>query len=479
MREDPARHVTVLQAEVPTTPVPYWLTLRRREEVEAFYAVPFVREVIAGKCLGFKVTCDCARQRGAAEKRRNIQKRPIDVFSAGRVLQLVTNHHFYAFYPALERADGTIGRWVADLDVQPGLRRILGDQRTWELRCDLSDLIARRAANVGLPPPARHFSGSRGIHIYWDLPDDPLPVEGGLVGSSDLVAAVRSVDARAGKTRSNPGAITAPAAALRKVLQALVYGATAGSAALLTESERLRLVLEGGSVLALSKNDPRYYNKVVCDVQPTVFRVFSPHLKSGMIAINLLTPAHKIRPELRNYDTLCLEAKIERVTSLARVDPGRYEEKPGRITEDQLDAAIGALVGDIAAVTKLGDLITATPPADVAYFREYYTKLMSPGRAVRRQPRIPAALWALISTTAREEEQEWPDDDDPIWLQETDPQDDVFPWEEDAAEEARGRGGAPAAPAAETQSAGGKAEEAEEADDIEEAEPEGETPLCH
>jgi hypothetical protein len=65
------------------------------------------------------------------------------------VIDLVRDKHFFAFYPAVARQDGSVGRLVIDLDVQAGVVQQLGQPGAWALACCISDELVIAARSVG------------------------------------------------------------------------------------------------------------------------------------------------------------------------------------------------------------------------------------------------------------------------------------------------------------------------------------------
>jgi hypothetical protein len=153
-------------------PMPTWLTLENKAAVVRFFSVPEVAVMIADACRGKLVTCDKMNAGTAVSKRHNIGSMPITIDTAADVLPLVDIENLGAFYPWIERQDGLIGRLVCDLDMGKGFNSLLGPQAAWRSCCAISDAITRCGTGLGFPMPARVFSGSRGIHVIWDL--DPM-----------------------------------------------------------------------------------------------------------------------------------------------------------------------------------------------------------------------------------------------------------------------------------------------------------------
>lgn len=209
---------------------------------------------------------------------------------------------------------------MIDLDVQPGVVQQLGQSGAWALACRASDELVVAARSAGFPCPARKFSGSRGIHLVWDLEPGALELDPatGFVDLPGYVAAVRQAEPKAGYLVANKDLLASPARASKVILQAVVllamHGGIAGSSFLDARERSVLAVAKTGGVLALDKGDPRADLKIIADTQPTVHRWLSPHLKSGLVSRSVVDAMGEILPEFRSYLTVVAESEIGHVT---------------------------------------------------------------------------------------------------------------------------------------------------------------------
>jgi hypothetical protein len=163
---------TLFEGKAARRPVLTWLTLAHKPDVVRFFSVPAVQDMVADACRGMMVSCDQMQDGKVDQKRRNVDGNPITILSAADVLPLVEGRDFGAFYPSIERQDGLVAHLVADLDAGAQFTGLLGPQRAWEACCGLSEVIAKGGLALGMPPAARLYSGSRGIHVAWHV--DPM-----------------------------------------------------------------------------------------------------------------------------------------------------------------------------------------------------------------------------------------------------------------------------------------------------------------
>nr|MDO8109749.1 hypothetical protein [Candidatus Sigynarchaeota archaeon] len=375
----------VFDGVAPQKPISEWLQLDKKDIVVKFFSIPRVAEAIATACDGFKVGTDQAFQGAESRKRWNVKKDvPIAITSPADVLPLVQDMGLFAFYPAIVRRDGSVGRAVVDLDAQKGLLSLVGPQRAWEFTCGVSDAIVAAGAELGFPPPARHYSGSRGLHVVWDIvPDALAPDTTGVIGMDQYLNVVKVAEEAAKSNKIEKFMIREQTYAAKILMQGLVLRAmfTALPKESLDERERGMLGISWAHQgCTLGSSDPGAWTKIVADTQPTCYRWLSPHHNSGRITIPLVDAKGEIRKEFRKLENVVDAANIERVIADIANRPERYEECPGVITRDMLEWACepGVLGADMVMVICDGVVApcNASPDWYAARREKYIAMLM-------------------------------------------------------------------------------------------------------
>ena len=346
-------------------PVSTWLVLARKPEVVRLFSVPAVAAMVADACRGMMVSCDQMQDGATVQKRRNVDGTPITITSPADVLALVKERNMGAFYPSIERQDGLVAHLVADLDAGGQFTGLLGPQRAWEACCGLSDVIARGGVALGLPVPARLYSGSRGIHVVWYI--DPMAFhlnEAGEIACDGYREAVLAVERKASLLESLRPLVRKPGYASKAFLQAVVVHSLHGLAhvpgALLDQvgRERLRIESDHLAVTLDRKADVAADVKICVDCQPTVHRWLSPHHKSGLVARSIVDERGELRAEFRGLARLQYESEVQQVVDGAGTQPGRYAPAPGFVPAGAVEAACapGVLGATIAMLLALGEV---------------------------------------------------------------------------------------------------------------------------
>jgi len=360
-------------------PIPHWLTLDKKPQVSRFFHVPGLAGIIADACRGFLVTVDAAGPGIEPAKRRNIDGVPITIETPEDVVSLVDDYNFFAFYPAISMQDGSVGRLVGDLDIPPSVVSLLSADGAWKLACAASDGIVDCGMGLGFPMPGRHFSGSRGLHVFWNVEPSAFQLDEG-TGRVDIPAylrAVRAVDRTAGFTKTSRRYVADPDYASRLVLEALILRAkfTTMAGKLLDKRAMARLGVEADHhAITVSRFDPLGALKIIIDCQPTVHRWFSPHAKSGRVGIPLTDADGAIKKSMREYDQVQIDAEISAVTAAMMVNPLVYRESPGLVTRDMVAAACepDALGGDICVLLDEGQANACVMDAGAYASRRQY-----------------------------------------------------------------------------------------------------------
>jgi hypothetical protein len=370
---------TLFDGKAARRPVSTWLTLAHKVDVVRYFSVPAVQAMVADACRGMMVSCDQMQEGKTAQKRRNVDGNPITISSPADVLPLVEGRDFGAFYPSIERQDGLVAHLVADLDAGAQFTSLLGPQRAWEACCGLSDIVARGGRALGMPPAARLYSGSRGIHVVWHV--DPMAfhlAESGEVACEGYARAVLAVERKASLLESLRHLVRKPAFASKAFLQALVVHALHASGhvpgSMLDQVGRERLCIESDhlAVTLDRKADIAADVKICVDCQPTVHRWLSPHHSSGRITRSIADGAGNLRAEFRRLERVQYESEIQQVTRGIAAHPDLYAAVPGFVPAEVVDAACAAeaLGATIAMLLALGEVACCTKTA-AGYQREH------------------------------------------------------------------------------------------------------------
>jgi hypothetical protein len=293
----------------------------------------------------------------AVSKQANFsQERPITIMSPDEVAGLVADRDFGAFYPWIERHDGQVSVLVCDLDMGRGFVGLLGPRLAWAACCNVSDAIVAAAKALGLPMPARLYSGSRGIHVVWNVDADAFQL-GGEDGSIVLPGyklAVLSVEPKAEHLTSLDKYLHNPRFASKLVLEALVLHAMHAHMVNGTiMDDQCRRALEIGrdawSCTLDRTKDPQYPSKVTVDCQPLVHRWLSPHHKSGRVTRSIVDETGTLRPEFRTLAVIQDESELHHVVDELPKKPERFAPHPGFVPGETIEAlceprALGATI---------------------------------------------------------------------------------------------------------------------------------------
>ncbi|HME51406.1 MAG TPA: hypothetical protein VKM55_04265 [Candidatus Lokiarchaeia archaeon] len=365
-------------------PVEYWLQLDKLDQALAFFTAPTIAERIAAACKDYGVTCDEAREGSESTKRHNISGIPITIEQASDVIDLVGTLHLLAFYPAIKRQDGTIGKILIDLDDLQGFVSRLGQSGARTVTVAVAERIAITGEQVGLPRPAMRFSGSRGAHIEWKMARDVLdrdPVQGNLA-LREYIAAVKTADAHLGNTSSTAKNVQDASTASKMIAQAIIVSAMHdldGDHDLLSPGERERLGIDHDYLaVTLEKDlDQDSFGKIVADTQPSDHRFLSPHLKSGLICRPICDAEGNIIDEFRDFEEMRRNSTIDHVAREVAMFPTHYDEPPGIITKDMLEAAcaperLGAVIATIIEKSTVGACTMSVD--DFHFWKNWYAR---------------------------------------------------------------------------------------------------------
>ncbi len=329
-------------------PISTWLTLEHKDDVLRWFKIPEVAAMVADGCKHKRVTVDKMNKAAAVTKRANFSEdQPITILSPADVPDLVEARDFGAFYPWIEQDDGQVARLVCDLDMGKGFVGLLGPRLAWASCCNLSDAIVRAATALGMPVPARLYSGSRGIHVVWDVDPDAFQLGGG-DGSIVLPGyklAVLAVEPKAGHLTSLDQYIHSPRFASKLFLEAVVLHAMhtqMGNGAIIDDVGRRALDITRDSLTCtLDRNkDVRYPTKVTVDCQPAVHRWLSPHHKSGRVTRSMVDEAGAIRREFRELARVQDQSELWYAAKELPKAPERYAPRPGFVPEAVVEALV-------------------------------------------------------------------------------------------------------------------------------------------
>jgi hypothetical protein len=353
-------------------PVSTWLTLAQKADVLRWFSIPEVAAMVADGCRGRMVSCDVMNAGAAVGKRHNVSEgRPITIIGPADVAALVDGLDAGAFYPWIEQQDGSIGRLVCDLDMGKGLVGLLGPQRAWAACCAVSDAIVRGATTLGLAMPARLFSGSRGIHVVWDVDLEAFGLDegDGMVALAGYRAAVLAAEPKAEHLESLRQYVRKPGFASRLFLEAAVLHAMQtemGNGTVLDDDGRRVLGAARDSLACtLVRKDVDSYQKVVVDCQPLDHRWLSPHHKSGRVARSIVDGAGAIRQEFRSLARLQDQSELRFAAEEVAKQPDRYAPRPGFVPAAAIRAACEPRVlgATITALLAEGHVACCTMPA--------------------------------------------------------------------------------------------------------------------
>ena len=375
---------TLFEASASRKSIPHWLTLSKKDEVVKFLSVPAVGANIAAACAGFLVTADKALDGKEPQKRRNIDEQPITVELPGDPARLATEQEFLAFYPSIERQDGSVGRLVIDLDVQHGMAAVLRPDRAWKVACSVSDAIVACGLELGFPMPSRHFSGSRGIHVIWNVEQGALELNPKTqeMACEQYISDVRTAWHAAGKTTSTKYMTGSVTKAAKFLVQGLCLHAMHTTMQKAAFEDGVCAVLGARhphQVCTLSKYDPASFVKIVLDTQTGVYRWLSPHLKSGLVCRPISDVTGSIKEKYRNLERVREDSMLDRVVTAITSDPAAFDDHPGTVTIDTIEAAFepGALGTEIALLISKG-IINASnlSPGEYAQSHKYMMELL-------------------------------------------------------------------------------------------------------
>lgn len=374
--------------DAPIVDVPVYLQASRMPEIREYFSHPMVAATIARACCGYRVTCDEALWGSEPAKRCNVDGTKIRIDDMETVTELANAYQFCAFYPRT-KFDEHLGRLLDDIDVQPGIVHAIGKKDAWTATCGVSDAIVEAATGVGLPVPGRHLSGSRGIHVFWDVDDDALAVVDGIVNVPPYVMAIRLADDHLGAVKTTAKWLSEPGFVARKLLEAIVVRAiytVLPRNTVLSPAQRALLGIESDSQLVtLSKDeDPDSFSKIVIDAQPACYRWFSPHYKTGWVARSIVDASGVIIPRYRDLDAIAADYTM--AATLAALDAGgtNMDDFPGLVTRDVLCNAAALLGGELRAITvKHESGAGSMDAAEYWHFIEDHVKAVERARAKR------------------------------------------------------------------------------------------------
>lgn len=365
-------------------PVGTWLAMEHKADVVAWFRIPEVAAMVAEGCRDHRVTVDKMNKGAAVTKRANLaENRPITILSPKDVGDLAELYDFGAFYPWVERHDGLVGRLVADLDMGKGFVSLLGPRRAWAACCNVSDAIVAGATALGMPVPARLFSGSRGIHVVWDVDPEAFQLnDDKRIDCEGYTRAVLAVEPKAEHLSSLDHYLHHPLFASKLFLQAVVLHAMhacMANGAVLDEPGRRALDVARDALACTldRKKDVRYPTKVCVDCQPLVHRWLSPHHKSGRVTRSIVDEAGAIRAEFRGLGFIQDESELHRVAADLPKRPSWYAPRPGFVPAATVEALCEPARLGVTIAMLLGEGLLACctmSPGRYVELREYYSR---------------------------------------------------------------------------------------------------------
>lgn len=336
--------------------VPAYLQASKMPEIRKYFSHPAVAATIARAYRGYRVTCDEAIWGAEPKKRCNVEGMKIRIDNADDVTTLASDYQFCAFYPGTKADQQHLGRLVIAIDVQPGIVHAIGKKGAWVLACGVSNAIVEAATSAGFPMPARHLSGSKGIHIIWDIDDEALAVVDGIIDVPPYVMAIRLADDHLGAVKTTAKWLANPDFIARKLLEAIVVRAIYTVLArdqILSSAQRGQFGIRSDSQLVTlaKEEDPGSYSKISIDAQPTCYRWFSPHHKTGLVARSIVDASGAIIPRYRDLDNITTDFTM--AATMAALDAGGtgMDDHPGLVTRETLCNAAVVLGGELRAIT--------------------------------------------------------------------------------------------------------------------------------
>ena len=207
------------------TPWKNWLRSENLEDAEAYFSIPEVANVIVDECKGYYMNADQA-QVGQRKVRRYTYdeggKKPLEVESPENLIGLVKGMGFGAFYSSVETLDDKVGRVCIDIDSNWILRNVLDNEHVWGLQCSLTDAILHLAYTLDWPSPAVKFSGSRGMHLWWEIENDAVGKDTCEV--EPYINTLLAIDQDVAKRKTTESYLS-PFGSLRTLIQAMVIHA--------------------------------------------------------------------------------------------------------------------------------------------------------------------------------------------------------------------------------------------------------------
>ncbi|HME50775.1 MAG TPA: hypothetical protein VKM55_01030 [Candidatus Lokiarchaeia archaeon] len=345
--------------DAPIVDVPVYLQADKMPEIREYFSHPAVAAAIADACRGYRVTCDEALWGSEPAKRCNVDGVKIRIDDQETVTELASGYQFCAFYPGA-RLDEHLGRLLDDIDVQPGFVHAIGKQGAWAATCGVSDAIVEAATGVGFPVPGRHSSGNRSIHVFWNVADDALAVVDGVVDVPPYVVAILLADDHLGAVKTTSKWLSDPGFVARKMLEAIVvraiYTVLIKNPVLSPAQRRLLRIESDSQLVTLSKEeDPDAFSRIAIDAQPSCYRWFSPHFKTGWVARSIVDASGVITPRYRDLNAIATDFTMK--ATLAALDAGgtNMDDTPGLVTRDTLCNAAALLGGELRAITVKGE----------------------------------------------------------------------------------------------------------------------------
>jgi len=235
----------------------------------------------------------------------------------------------------------------------------------------------------GAAAAARLFSGSRGIHVAWDV--DPEAFQLGEDGQIDLagyVLAVLAIEPKADRLESMRQYVHKPRFASKLFLAALVLHAmhTQMEGGILDDAGRRALGADRDTLACtLARKDSQYPNKITVDCQPLVHRWLSPHHKTGRVTRSIVDEAGAIRQGFRVLSRVQVESELWHAAGDLPKRPERYAAQPGFVTRAAVEALVGPreLGATIAMLLAEGDVPCCTMVAQrYEDLHDYYAEFL-------------------------------------------------------------------------------------------------------
>lgn len=378
------RH-TVLEEVARTIPWTYWLRDENYDDAVWYFSTPGIADIIAEECKGVYINAD---KSGIGERtvRRFLYKEgerlPLEINTPQDVLELVENHGFLAFYSSVESRDGDVRKVCIDLDARWLLQTILGPERTWTLQCALVDSILAFSASLGWASPGIKFSGSRGIHVYWDIEQGALGKE--WIDLEPYRSLMYMIDPRIDQKKTTESYLK-PFAGLKVLIQAFVLGAKNRfmdwSLANLTPQVLDALGFESeAELISVGGLEDRSDGKLSIDIisqKKGVFRsILSPHYKSGLVSRNIRNEFGQIGTPFRIWRFMKHMAMIPQVRHEVLKNPDSQRPITGILSRENLEDLAEATRAETYMIVKFGPAqASRLSPSKYKTYHNRYSKL--------------------------------------------------------------------------------------------------------